>query len=124
MSDVETIKHAAVKSEDGWIFIGKCHADCFHKAHHIKVKMSQKADDQGFVTSLGRYARRGAAAQIARRAGQIDKPTQLLFSEDLWSDMYSGKYDYCEIKGYVLKANPLSHTALREALESFGDEIE
>ena len=99
----EAIKHAAVKSVDGWIFIGKCHADCFHKAHHLKVKMSQKAEDQGFVTDNGRYVQRGEAAVIAVKAGQKERLERLLFSEDLWSVEYDGKYDYCEIRGYIPK---------------------
>jgi hypothetical protein len=97
----EVIKHAAVKSVDGWIFLGKCHADCFHKAHHIKVKMSQKADDQGFVTSEGRYVTRFEAAKIAEASKQVDKSVGgFLFSEDLWHVEYGGKFDYDEIKGY------------------------
>lgn len=96
----EEIKHAAVKSEDGWIFIGKCHADCFHKAHNINVKMSKKAEDQGFVTSMGRFVQRGEAAKIAFDNGQIVKGTKLLFSEDLWCPSYNGQFDYDEIKGY------------------------
>ena len=97
----EVIKHAAVKSVDGWIFFGKCHADCFHKAHHLGIRMSQKTDDQGFLTSFGRYVPRGEAARIAHEAGQVaDDCGGLLFSEDLWSKEYNGKFNYCEIKGY------------------------
>ncbi len=99
----ELIKHAAVKSIDGWIFIGKCHGDCFHKAHHIKVKMSPKADDQGFVTSKGRYVNRFEGAEIALTSNQISEETNLLFSEDLWCTNYNGKHNYSEIKGYILK---------------------
>lgn len=113
----ELIKHAAVKSKEGWIFFGKCHADCFHKAHHINVKMSQKAEDQGFLTNLGRYVQRGEGYQIAIDAGQIierkseldpdlfDTGTgtrsKILFSEDLWSAAYYGMHRYCEINGYI-----------------------
>lgn len=45
-------------------------------------------DDQGFVTSLGRYVSRTEAVIIAGSAGQITfkgNPLNQLFSEDLWS---------------------------------------
>lgn len=99
--DKELIKHAAVKSLDGFIFIGKSHADCFHKASHVKVKMSQKADDQGFLTSHGRYVYRGEAARIAVASGQVGSSIKILFSEELWSPTDNGKHVYDEIKGYV-----------------------
>lgn len=38
---------------------------------------------QGFVTSRGRFVGREEAAEIATRAGQC-KPTDYLFSEDVW----------------------------------------
>lgn len=101
--ETELIKHAAVKSEEGNIFIGKHHADCFMKAHYIKIKMSRKADDQGFMTNLGRYVDRKEGANIALIAGQIDAPTKILFSEDLWCPTYCGKHDYSETKGYLLR---------------------
>lgn len=104
---LEVIKHAAVKSEDGWIFIGKHHADCFHKGFNLSVKMSKKPEDQGFVTSLGRFLGRHEAYNIAMANSQIQergvKPHKILFSEDLWCPAYEGKYDYDEVKGYVVK---------------------
>lgn len=126
---MERILHAAVWSEAQivlpisddmgraslMLFMGKCHADCFHKASHLKIKMSQKAEHQGFVTSLGVYVGRHEAYKIALAAGQIEPSApldpeiyetttpriQFLFSEDLWSPKDGGKYDYDEIKGYV-----------------------
>lgn len=43
-------------------------------------------DNQGFITSSGRFVGRRAAAGIAVSAGQIDQPKwgAELFSEDLW----------------------------------------
>lgn len=46
-------------------------------------------DDQGFITSTGRYVEREEALQIAIESGQpmIDHPSRhhrWLFSEDLW----------------------------------------
>jgi hypothetical protein len=101
---LERISHAACISESGWIFIGKCHADCLHKMHHVSVKYGKGADKQGFITNEGRYVQRGEAAKIALSAGQIDFPTTLLFSENLWDSVNdNGKYDYDEIKGYIEK---------------------
>lgn len=94
--------HAAVKSKDGRIFFGKSHAECFGKAHYLKVKMSQKACDQGFLLSNGEYAERPLAAEIALKAGQLDGDVKILFSEDLWSPSHGGKFKYDTIEGYVL----------------------
>lgn len=100
----ERILHAAVKSKDGSLtFFGKCHADCFYKGQAMGVRMSSKAIDQGFLSNKGNYHSRDMAAKIAFEQGQIDKPASFLFSEDLWSPMYNGKYYHDEIKGYVLK---------------------
>lgn len=98
----EKIMHAAVKSKDGWIFIGKCHADCFMKARNINVEMVGTADFQGFVTSKGVFVDRKEAAKIAWLAGQTNKEIKILFSEDLWSEQYDAKHTYCEIEGYKL----------------------
>lgn len=100
---LEVIMHASVKSVDGWLFIGKCHGDCFHKAHNVGIKMSPKADDQGFITSLGRYVDRGEAMDIAFATGQVDIDSGYLFSEDLWCPTYNGKYEYSETDGYFLR---------------------
>jgi len=102
----ERILHAAVKSEPllgRRIFFGKCHADCFFKGHNMGVKMSGKADDQGFLTNKGRYVTRSEAAKIAFEQGQILRPTGYLISEDLWHRHDNGRYDHDEIKGYVLR---------------------
>lgn len=100
MSVIEKILHAAVKSETGLIFVGKCHGDCFWQAANMKIKMSQRANDQGFMTDNGRYVSREEAARIAYEAGQIDKKIEYLFSEDLWSKKDNGKFEYDYIKGY------------------------
>lgn len=100
-NEPERILHAAVKSFNRRIFFGKCHADCFYKAQSMGIKMSSKADDQGFLTNKGRYVTRSEAAKIAFDQGQIDRPTSHLISEDLWSDQDNGKYYHDEIKGYT-----------------------
>ena len=40
--------------------------------------------EQGFLDSTGRFLTREEAAAVAFEAGQIDRPTPGLFSEDLW----------------------------------------
>lgn len=39
---------------------------------------------QGFLTNTNRFVDRKEAGQIAYSSGQIDKPTDCLFSEDLY----------------------------------------
>lgn len=99
----ELIKHAAVKAENGMIFIGKCHADCFHQGMNVGFKMSSKAEDQGFFTNKRRYVNREQAAKIAKRAGQLDpkdkkRKVSHLLSEDIW---YQKRFIYSPMTGYV-----------------------
>ena len=101
---LETIKHAAVMADNGWIFIGKCHADCFHKMANINLKPYHSSKGQGFVTSKGRFVFRDKALLIAKNAMQVhEDKKKFLFSEDMWCDRDGGKYDYDEIEGYILK---------------------
>jgi lactam utilization protein B len=97
------ITHAAVKTECGLIMLGKCHADCFHKAHHTGLKASKKALDQGFMTNKGKYVDRMKAAKIAKAQKQILSRTTVLCSEDLWSPRDNGLYNYDYVLGYILK---------------------
>lgn len=99
-----TIKHAAVKAVDGRIMIGKNHGECFAKGYYMKIEMSPKADDQGFLTSFnGEFVDRFKASEIAYTCGQTDDKKQLLFSEDIWSSESNGKYFYDQLEGYKLK---------------------
>lgn len=131
---METIKHAAVRnksetrSQMDFVMIGKCHPDCIQKGAEVGIKMSSLDEDQGFITSKGRFVRRGEAFQIALAAGQIDPPKNVeidpllfdvgtitpkahrLFSEDLWSPEHGGKYSYDEIKGYFIPDNQIKIT--------------
>lgn len=99
----EKIMHAAVMSDTGWIFIGKHHADCIHKMTNMGLNPYHDSRGQGFVTSRGRFVFRSRAAKIAIEAEQVDKVTELLFSEDMWSDEYRAKHYYDEVKGYCLR---------------------
>ncbi len=99
----EAIKHAVVKTECGMILLGKCHADCFYIGQNLSLKMSKKADDQGFFTNKGRYVDRKKAAVIAKRAGQLKKDDRrkvtYLLSEDIWYQ--TDRFIYCPMRGYV-----------------------
>lgn len=105
---LEEIKHAAVKSKEGMIFLGKCHGDCFMQAHNCNVDMSSKALDQGFFTNQGRYVDRDEGAKIAVTSGQVTKPCSFLFSEDLWCERDGGLYQYDQIKGYHIRSDKTS----------------
>lgn len=97
---IESIKHAAIRAKNGMIFLGKCHADCFHQADNIGIKLSSKADNQGFITNIGRFVNRIEAAKIAVSAGQVGIGIEILISEDLWSPVSDGRFAYNSIKGY------------------------
>lgn len=77
------IREAAVWF-DGKVYTGLRHGDIIRsmvEQHAVKPPCS---GHQGFVTEDGHFVDRGAAARIAFEAGQIQKPTTKLFSEDLY----------------------------------------
>lgn len=74
------IKCAAIKRIDGVIVEGKNHADCILDSPYGTCK---EGSIQGFVTDTGDFVDRMRAAEIAFEAGQITKPVDYLFSEDL-----------------------------------------
>ena len=101
LSKPEIITHAAVLTIHGYPLLGKCHADCFHQGANTGIEMSGKAEDQGFMTSHGRYVNRQNAFEIAASAGQIkDVKGGYLISEDLWSPRSGGQFAYDSVKGY------------------------
>jgi len=49
------------------------------------TKLVTNTEDQGFITSTGRFVYRNEAEEIARAAGQVDELIgSILTSEDLW----------------------------------------
>lgn len=102
-SELELIKHASCRAECGFIVIGKHHAQCFAIGRSMGMKMAKGRENQGFMTSKGRWVSREEGGHVAYSSQQIDKTTTLLFSENMWSDMYSAKHDYDVIKGYILR---------------------
>lgn len=80
----ERIWLAAIRMQNGTIFTGKHHGDCLLTA--IRVNQLDEyigSNQQGFVTDRYRFVDRHEAGEIAYKAGQIDKPTDCLISEDL-----------------------------------------
>ena len=78
------IKCAAIKRSDGVIVEGRSHADCIQKSPYGTCKSGESS--QGFVTDTGEFVDRKEAGRIAFEAGQIDKPRDFLFSEDITGD--------------------------------------
>ncbi|KHD88865.1 MAG: hypothetical protein OM95_07045 [Bdellovibrio sp. ArHS] len=100
----EVIKHAAVMSDQGWIFLGKCHSDCFHQMRNVGVENPKGSFNQGFVTNHGRFVPRNRALDIAVAAGQCERgPADVLISEMLWSERDAGRFNYDSINGYTPK---------------------
>jgi hypothetical protein len=97
------ISHAAIRMKEPpyTVFVGKHHGECFKKYNTLNPKV-----EQGFVTDTGEFVLRSEAAGLAYNAGQIDHIPTILFSEDFWSEIYGGKYDYDVEKGYTLKTTP------------------
>ncbi|RUV69696.1 MAG: hypothetical protein EOR26_05215 [Mesorhizobium sp.] len=61
------------------------HGDVLHPLHDF-TGCVLGGEDQGFLTSTGRFVDRKHAVDIARAAGQIETPRWPpdLYSEDLW----------------------------------------
>lgn len=86
-----TITHVAIRFQ-GQIYSLPAPNRHHHVIHHIVEitgvdKVDVREDDQGFLDSLGRYARRGPALYIAQKAGQLNKNPIIgnkLYSENVW----------------------------------------
>ena len=87
-----TVACAAIRLADGTIFSvprpGR-HHDVIRVIREAGITTPIRQDQQGFLLSDGRWARRKAALMVALEAGQIKEPLpghccHGLFSEDLW----------------------------------------
>jgi len=58
--------------------------EIFPERDYIKNNKDRKTTIQGFLTSNGMFVDRNESGQIAFNAGQINKITECLFSEDLY----------------------------------------
>lgn len=84
LGGVEKIKLAAVKIDSGTIFTGNNHGEIIvtiTKVNKILEVIGQ--EKQGFITSTNRFVGRKEAAEIAFKAGQVDKQVEGLMSEDI-----------------------------------------
>lgn len=88
---LETIAAAAIRIPDGKVISVDPplrHHDCFRAAREQGIMFGEmRPEEQGFVTSFGRFVGRKEACEIARTAGQIVEkhgPNDTLFSEDMW----------------------------------------
>lgn len=72
----------------GVVISGWRHGNCIYQVGAItglrSVLPEVGESIQGFLTSKNRFVTREEAAEIALAAGQIEKPTTTLFSEDIY----------------------------------------
>lgn len=87
----EIIICAAIRMSDGYLVRGHRHHNCIRTASEIPKYEGEKwhGDDQGFITSTGRYVDRKEAFEIASKANQLKydlsrATTKELYSEDLY----------------------------------------
>jgi len=73
-----------VNNVDGLILCGRRHPDIIGQYTVLKGRTALQKYEQGFLTSKNRFVSRSEAAKIAFAAGQIGKPKDSLFSEDLY----------------------------------------
>lgn len=92
-SEKEIVICAAVRAFDGHIVRGQRHADAMRTLHGMPAYAHEhtQGDNQGFVTSLGRYVTRKDGAEIQKAAGiKSVMPEGMeylhgeLYSEDLY----------------------------------------
>lgn len=74
--------HLPKNIETGIVVCGRRHHNAFRVLQEIIPKPANAI--QGFMTSHDRFVTRAEAAHIALNAGQIDRPTSSLHSEDLY----------------------------------------
>lgn len=82
--DGEKIVASAVKCNDGKLYLGKRHCDCFNSMIEEDAHINSI---QGFITNRNRFVDRYEGLEIAMRAQQVitkHTPVDQLCSEDLW----------------------------------------
>jgi len=94
----EPPRRSSTYPETGIVFAAWRHGDCFTSLNAWAERLSDEERDaietiqehqlngrnQGFLTSQGRYVDRQEAADIAWRAGQVDRKLTSLISENLY----------------------------------------
>jgi hypothetical protein len=88
--DGKKYKHQPLNIKSGFIICGQRHHNCFMTFSILRdktIKQFKYGDCiQGFLTSYNNFVNRKEGGVIAYDARQILKPTEYLFSEDLYSN--------------------------------------
>lgn len=84
IDDEYKYQHQPKNVERGLVICARRHHNAIVLAAAMFPERRDIDRDQGFITSLDRYVQRAEAARIAFAAGQIEAPTDILFSEDLY----------------------------------------
>lgn len=89
MKSTEYILCAAIKitiNDETIIISGYRHGDCFNIVHKLCPNKYINQDEQGFLTSSGRFVDRIEAKKIAKQANQLirDSIFSKLISEDIY----------------------------------------
>lgn len=82
--DFETTQNLPKNINKGLVICGRRHHNCIFIYDTLTHQPTRREHQQGFMTSYDRFVSRQEAGQIALDAEQIDKPTNCLFSEDLY----------------------------------------
>jgi hypothetical protein len=86
--DEKKYEHQPININTGFVVCGLRHHNCFMTVSIIKNESCKVSDYgkniQGFLTNKNRFVDRKEAATIALNAKQINEPTEVLFSEDLY----------------------------------------
>lgn len=81
----DVFPHQPINIKNGLVVCGRRHHNCFTIISNLDSDFLEVKDKkQGFVTSKDRFVDRKEAGEIAFKAGQIEKITNLLMSEDIY----------------------------------------
>ena len=87
-NDGKKHEHQPTNVPKGFVISGRRHHNCFITAfillNDTKLTSVTKKVIQGFLTNTDRFVTRKSAGKIALQAGQTNKETDLLISEDLY----------------------------------------
>lgn len=89
--ELPTMDFLPTNIQEGMVIQGHRHCHCINVISHAldmrTVKFGERATgetEQGFITSKNRFVDRKEAGEIAFACGQISKPNNYLFSEDIY----------------------------------------
>lgn len=82
--DGKNHQHQPKNIESGFVICGRRHHNCFMAKSLSEYSEAKGIGVQGFLTSKDRFLDRKEAGQLAYEQKQIDRPTDCLFSEDIY----------------------------------------